>query len=148
MHEPTRLFPYRRGCGPGAGRVESGAGLDVAFARSDADGLLQTNKNRIFQVKTSFLNMLLFLLYRRGRKPRLSTLKMALGGGLASLFFRVTSARCPLRTRHPGSSSATQWPQGGTSRELSAARAKTALSEGVFPAKENRRVSQLLEKQS
>ena len=128
MHEPTRLFPYRRGCGQGAGRVEPGAGLDVAFSRSDADGLLQTNKNSIFQVRTSFLSMLLFLLYRRGRKPRLSTLKMALGGGLASLLFLgVTSACCPLRARHPGSSSATQWPQGGTSRELSAAPAKTAL---------------------
>lgn len=55
--------------------------------------LLQTNTNSISQVKTSFLNMLLFLPYISGRKPRLSTLKEAWGDWAHSLCLRATSAR-------------------------------------------------------
>lgn len=38
----------------------------AAFARSNSDALLQINENSIFQIQTSFLNMLLFFLSIRG----------------------------------------------------------------------------------
>lgn len=168
VHERPRLFLHGRGCGRGLG----GRGrLDLVCAHSAHSGLLQTNIHSIFPSRNIISKYAFTRLYVRGSKPRVSALKMALGGGMGSVsrswsHLRVwpTWNRTELEALGWGARGA-----GGPSPAIPAPRAPpTGLraehprrpsarhprnysplcSEGAFPAKANRCVLQPLKEQS
>lgn len=145
--------------------------LDLVCAHSAHSGLLQTNIHSIFPSRNIISKYAFTRLYVRGSKPRVSALKMALGGGMGSVsrswsHLRVwpTWNRTELEALGWGARGA-----GGPSPAIPAPRAPpTGLraehprrpsarhprnysplcSEGAFPAKANRCVLQPLKEQS
>lgn len=82
VHERPRLFLHRTGCWRGAGRAGPPASCICTFSPqwSFTDQYTQYFPSRNIISRYAFTR-----LYVRGRKPRVSALKMALGGGLGSL---------------------------------------------------------------